>query len=61
MTPLSRTITQKANTLQVFTHGIGINRLFCSVNSTALEPWVQMIMGYSNDVFGAAAFRALDK
>lgn len=58
---ISRTIIQRGGTLNVFTHGIGINRLFCSVNSTALEPWVQMIMGFSNDVFGAAAFRALDK
>nr|WP_298723021.1 hypothetical protein [uncultured Steroidobacter sp.] len=58
---ISRTITQKAGALQVFTHGVGINRLFCTVNNTALEPFIQMIMGFSNDVFGAAAFRALDR
>lgn len=49
------------NLLQIFTHGIGINRLFCSNYNQPFDLPVQMIMGYSNDVFGAAAFRALDK
>lgn len=57
---ITRKIKQNGQWLQVFTHGIGINRTFCSNYNQPFDLPVQLIMGISNDVFGAAAFRALD-
>jgi hypothetical protein len=56
---ITRVIRPVGPWIDVFTHGVGINRAFCTLYSPKFP--VQMIVGWSNDVFGAAAFRSLDK
>lgn len=58
---ITRKIRERGNALEVFTHGIGLNRIFCTIYDQSIDRPIQLIMGFSNDVFGAAAFRALDK
>lgn len=45
--------------LYVFTHGVGLNRFGCSINRNS-RPF-QILLGYSNDVYGRKAFAQLDK
>lgn len=56
---ITRLVHQNGPWIDVVTHGIGINRAWCTHYSPKLP--VQVIIAWSNDVFGAAAFRALDR
>ncbi len=56
---ITRIIRPLGPWMDVMTHGIGINRAFCTLYSPKIP--VQVIAGWGNDVFGAEAFRALDE
>ena len=55
---VSRKVVTKGVRIEVFTHGVGINRAFCSLLSD-LRP-VNIVLGFSNDVFGLMTFATLD-
>lgn len=55
---ISRVIRQSPSWFDVITHGIGINRAFCTMYSPKVP--VQVIVGWGNDVFGSQAFKSLD-
>lgn len=58
---ISRTIVSRDGVYKVFTHCVGINGAFCTTMNAPLD-WVpQNVSRLVEDVFGAAAFRALDK
>lgn len=52
-------VHQSGPWIDVVTHGTGINRAWCAHYSPKVP--VQVIIAWSNDVLGAAAFRALDR
>ncbi|MGL6159609.1 hypothetical protein [Microbulbifer sp.] len=54
---ISRVIMNKGDALYSLTHGVGVNKAFCS--PYAFKP-IHMLLGFSNDVFGAKAFNTLD-
>jgi hypothetical protein len=56
---ISRYIQQNGSSLEVFTHGVGINRAFCTL-MPQFRP-LNMLLAFSNDVFGPKAFGQLDK
>lgn len=55
---ITRIIRPLGPWMDVMTHGIGINRMYCTLYSPKIP--VQVIVAWGNDVFGAEAFRALD-
>jgi hypothetical protein len=55
---ISRYVEQRSDGIWVFTHGIGINRMFCTLHP-AFRP-LNLLAGYGNDVYGPKAFGALD-
>jgi hypothetical protein len=56
---ITRLVRQQGPFFEVVTHGIGINRAFCTLYSPKIP--VQVIVAWTNDVFGAEAFKTLDR
>jgi hypothetical protein len=56
---ISRYISIENNVLGIFTHGMGQNRAFCTLNPV-WKP-LQVLAGRNNDRYGPKAFRALDR
>jgi len=56
---ISRYVWQRDNALNVFTHGTGINRAFCTLAMQYRQ--YNLLLGTLNDMFGPKQFGQLDK
>jgi hypothetical protein len=56
---ITRQVRPNAIGLEVFTHGVGLNRAFCFA-SLNFRPF-HILIAYSNDRYGEKAFRQLDR
>jgi hypothetical protein len=58
---ISRIIVNKGADFCVFTHGMEHNRVWCSNPDSGTKAVLQILIGWSNDVFGYKTFKTLDR
>src|SRR4029077_5700573 len=56
---ISRFVEQRGDSLNVFTHGIGVNRSYCALNQNSRP--LQILIATANDVEGPKQFNMLSK